>query len=387
MRLDLARLFIEYSKTHPGLVRQRPDFIHFLSGGMAVKLFLKAHKMSASKLTKKTTDFDFVFAVPRPLTPAAQARKARAMDRMMSRHVDGFSHWLSKNYNLQNTISKNSLVPPIPYNPNTKKRIYKVFQYTVNMPGKEPEGLVDATLTLVPGVRREQLLKRHTAAFGMPIQRVKYLYKGALYMLAGTFSSFILKDASLSSRNPLLGARAEKGLKNAARVANLMKAAKSNATTAARNLLRNINKGNVSKAFNNANRVMKNLRGKKCVNQTEQDVHNHCIASYVHRGWKLVAHEWLVIPGKEEHGRGDLVFAKNKEYRVIECKRVPHPNVFEQAKFYGAAWKMRYARPGYKVRYGVWTCSTKRMLGTVTNPRRLCRRPACRIIFSKYRVR
>lgn len=382
----LSRLFIEYSRTHTALVRQRPDFIHFLSGGMAVKLFLKAHKMPASKLTKKTTDFDFVFAVPNPLTPAQQSSKARAMDRLMSRHINGFSRWLAKKYNLENTISKNSLVPPVPYNPNTKKRIYKVFQYTVNIPGKEPEGLVDATLTLVPGVRRDQLLHKHTAAFGMPIQKIKYLYKGALYMLAGTFSSFILKDASLSSRNPLLGSRAEKGLKNAARVSNLMKAAKSNATTATRNLLQNIKTGNVVEAFNNAERVLKNIRGKKCVNQTEEDVHNYCIAWHVRRGWKVVAHEWLVIPRKEKYGRGDLVFAKNKEYRVIECKRKPYPNVFEQAKFYGASWKMRYARPGYRVRYGVWTCSTKRMLGTVTNPTRLCRRPVCRII-SKYRVR
>ena len=121
----------------------------------------------------------------------------------------------------------------------------------------------------------------------------------------------------------------------------------------------------------------------RCVNLTEEDVHRHCTESHLKRGWRLVAHEWLVVPRKEKYGRGDLVFKKGREYRVIECKRKPHPNVYEQAKFYGAAWKMLYAKPGTRVRYGIWTCSVKRMLGTVHDPSRLClRRNACRKISS-----
>lgn len=112
----------------------------------------------------------------------------------------------------------------------------------------------------------------------------------------------------------------------------------------------------------------------KCTNRTEESVHQDCIRYYTSKGWKMLRHEWIVIPRKEAYGRGDLVFLKGKEYRVIECKRKPHPNVFEQAKFYGAAWKMLYARSGYKVKYGVWTCSLKRILGTVYNPYKLCKR-------------
>ena len=109
-----------------------------------------------------------------------------------------------------------------------------------------------------------------------------------------------------------------------------------------------------------------------------------CAEHYIAQGWKVKAHEWIVIPGKEKWGRGDLVFQKGREYMVIEVKRKPHPNVFEQAKFYGAAWKMLYARPGYRVRYGVWTCTLKRVMGTVTDPFRQCRRKnACRQIISR----
>ena len=120
----------------------------------------------------------------------------------------------------------------------------------------------------------------------------------------------------------------------------------------------------------------------KC--DTEESVHMDCAAHYIARGWKVKAHEWIVIPGKEKWGRGDLVFQKGREYIVIEAKRKPHPNVFEQAKFYGAAWKMLYARPGYRVRYGVWTCTLKRIMGTVTDPFRQCRRKnACRQIVAR----
>lgn len=120
----------------------------------------------------------------------------------------------------------------------------------------------------------------------------------------------------------------------------------------------------------------------KCVNRTEQDLHRECVRHYLVRGWVVVAHEWIVIPRKEAYGRGDLVFRRGKEYRVIECKRKPHPNVFEQARFYGAAWKMLYAKSGYSVRYGVWTCSVKKMLGTVVRP--VClRKRACAEIQKK----
>ena len=120
----------------------------------------------------------------------------------------------------------------------------------------------------------------------------------------------------------------------------------------------------------------------KC--DTEETVHMVCAEHYIALGWKVKAHEWIVIPGKEKWGRGDLVFQKGREYLVIEVKRKPHPNVFEQAKFYGAAWKMLYARPGYRVRYGVWTCTLKRIMGTVTDPFRQCRRKnACRQIIGR----
>ena len=267
MSLNISRLFVLYSRRHPTLIRSRPEFIHFLSGGMAVKLFLLSQKITPSKRVKSTTDFDFVFAVPDRLSAAQVNSKFQAMDRLMSKHVEGFRKWLVLKYKIPSKITKSSLVPPITYNPITKKKIYKVIQFKIEIAGMKPEGLVDATLTHIPGVRRHQILHTLTRKFGMPVQRLKYMYKGVLSVLAGTFSNFAMKNTSLASRNPLVGSRAEKGLKDVARISNLMKA-QANATTAAKKLIRHIKQGNVEKAYKQANRVIKNLATSKSIRKS-----------------------------------------------------------------------------------------------------------------------
>jgi hypothetical protein len=241
--------------------------VHYLSGGMAVKLFLHAQRITPNARVKTTSDFDFVFAVPNKLSAHGVTTKFNAMDRLMSRHVNGFSAWLTQKYKIPSLITKSVLVPPVTYNPITRKKIYKVIQFKIEIPGMKPEGLVDATLTYIPGVRRDQLFHKYTAAFGMPIQRVKYMYKGVLSVLAGSFSSFAMKNSSLASRNPLTGSRAEKGLKNAARVSNLIKA-QTSATTAAQKLVKHIKEGNVRQAYRAANRVIKNLKASETIKKS-----------------------------------------------------------------------------------------------------------------------
>jgi hypothetical protein len=101
------------------------------------------------------------------------------------------------------------------------------------------------------------------------------------------------------------------------------------------------------------------------------------------RGWRKVAHEWNVIPRDDAQGRGDLVFQKNDTYCVIECKRRMGAKVEEQARFYAAAWKLKYAEEGFHVLYGIWTCKRKRILGVISNrgeAYELCVRPACRLL-------
>jgi hypothetical protein len=258
MNVNVPKLFIRYSKSHPSLIRQRKEFVHFLSGGMAVKFYLHARKIPAQTLVRKTSDFDFVFAVPELKN---MDDKFKLMYAIMFKHVKGFKEWLMSEYKIPSEIHSKILVPPVRYNPITGKRIYKVCQFEIEIAGRKPEGLVDATLTYIPGVRRNTLLTKYTKQFGMPIQKVNYLYKGVLKVLVSSFSEFAKVDKSLASRNPLTGTRAEKGAKNVKRLENLLKANVS-ATTAVRKFLKNIESRRTESAFKNANKIIKQLKEK-----------------------------------------------------------------------------------------------------------------------------
>lgn len=112
----------------------------------------------------------------------------------------------------------------------------------------------------------------------------------------------------------------------------------------------------------------------------ESVLHNDCSQFMRARGWRRVAHEWNVIEGDDAQGKGDLVFVKDRLYCVIECKRRMGTKVEEQARFYAAAWKLRHAKEGFYVLYGIWTCSRKRILGVVATDdeaRKLCHRDTC----------
>ena len=99
-------------------------------------------------------------------------------------------------------------------------------------------------------------------------------------------------------------------------------------------------------------------------------------------GYHLVAQEWDVIPGYKWGGKGDLVFQQKNRYLVIECKRQTVPYVYEQAKYYAAAWKYLYAPPRASVMYGVWTCELWEILGKIRSKkdaRIICNRTTCEL--------
>ena len=71
---------------------------------------------------------------------------------------------------------------------------------------------------------------------------------------------FATKDPALKSRNPLVGNRSEKGLKNAARLATLIKVKGSRPSTTVRTFVQNIQTGRVRDAFRHARQVLKNIK-------------------------------------------------------------------------------------------------------------------------------
>jgi len=122
----------------------------------------------------------------------------------------------------------------------------------------KPVDFVDTTLAHVPGMSREHIHHVYSRSFGMPIERLKTMYRNVLAVLAGSFAT---KDPALKSRNPLTGNRAEKGLKNTARLVTLIRA-NAQSSTPARALVNAINRGDKKTAFKKAKLVINNLRKK-----------------------------------------------------------------------------------------------------------------------------
>lgn len=256
----LPALFVEYSKTQRRLLRPYGGFIPYLGGGMAVKLYLEARAIKAPPRVLNTTDFDFTFAVPKRLTSKmGVALRVVAMRKVMTTHLEGFVTWLGRSFGVRPQITVKDFVPPVKLLPTTGKRIYQVISYGLQFPGvAKPVDFVDTTLAHVPGMSREHIHHVFSRSFGMPIERLKTMYKNVLVVLAG---SFVTKDPALKSRNPLTGNRAEKGLKNTARLATLIRA-NAQSTTPARGLVNAIERGDKTTALKKARLVIKNLTRK-----------------------------------------------------------------------------------------------------------------------------
>jgi hypothetical protein len=218
---SLPQLFVAYCKTHRRLTRQYGGFVPYLGGGMAVKLYLEARALRAPAKVRNTSDFDFTFAVPRRLRSRIDiSNRIFAMRQIMSRHVSGFITWLNKEYKATGAkLVVVDFVPPIRVLPATGKTVYQVISYKLQFPGMtKPIDFVDSTLAYVPGISREHLHLPYTRLYGIPMERLKYMYRNVAVVLAGSFVY-----PGIKNRNPLTGNRPEKGLKNTARLSTLLR--------------------------------------------------------------------------------------------------------------------------------------------------------------------
>jgi hypothetical protein len=197
--------FLKYCKTHKTLVRPNKNFVVSLGGGMAVKLYLTARGVDPlPKKVASTTDFDFTFAVSHPLTDAGVDKYSLEMYHIMYNFMKGFirpDQLRIKSYPRKSHI------------PATGKKTYHVIQFK----DSKGEDFVDCTLAYIPGTSRANINTPVSMKFGLPIKKLKYMYKDVLVVLAG---SFIYKK--ILPRNPL-GKKPEKGRRDTARVSALQK--------------------------------------------------------------------------------------------------------------------------------------------------------------------
>ena len=198
--------FAQYCMRHKRLAYPNKNFTIYLSGGMAVKLYLMDKGIDPiPKKVASTKDYDFVFAVHHPLTEKEVERYSLAMYNFMYNFIKGYvrpDQLKIKSYTRKSFI------------PASGKRTYHVVQF------KKADGgdFVDCTLSYIPKFTRHEVNSEFARKYGLPIKRLRYMYKEILTVLAG---SFVYKK--ILPRNPLGKENPEKGLRNVARVKALRK--------------------------------------------------------------------------------------------------------------------------------------------------------------------
>ena len=198
--------FAQYCMRHKRLAYPNKNFTIYLSGGMAVKMYLMDKGVDPiPKKVASTKDYDFVFAVHHPLTEKEVERYSLAMYNFMYNFIKGYvrpDQLKIKSYTRKSFI------------PASGKRTYHVVQF------KKADGgdFVDCTLSYIPKFTRHEVNSEFARKYGLPIKRLRYMYKEILTVLAG---SFVYKK--ILPRNPLGKENPEKGLRNVARVKALRK--------------------------------------------------------------------------------------------------------------------------------------------------------------------
>ncbi len=266
IRPPITELFIRYTKGTRSLLKPFKNFVPFLGGGMAIKMYLEARGINTRV---KTSDFDFKFSVPQSLKTQKRINElSKDMYGVMYRHMSGFVRFLNRNgYGPATLIIRELAGVPVdkPGGPNYKK-VYSVYNFSVKINNKKHE-LVDSSLVVVPGISRKRHISlKWSRKFGFPVQTLTRMWKDTLYVLAG---SFVYKKIML--RNPINGDKKEKGLKNAIRAGHLSYLTSKRKGTAylvwlARRLIEDVAARDKKAGIRNSREIMKQLKLKELLN-------------------------------------------------------------------------------------------------------------------------
>lgn len=223
----LPRLFMDFCKGTTRLVRPYGGGLTiFCTGGMAVRLYLQQKKKSLPPKIRRTSDFDFTFAIPKKLpSEKVVTSYVYLMQKIMTAHLMSFVRYLNREYQGINARLKVNKYTRSRYDtpriqvPGTGRKVYQVITYQIITGRNEVTDLVDTALAVYPKSNRSMLHLPYSYKLGIPIQRLRYQLKDALAILSGSF----LYRGIISKRNPLTGAVKEKGAKNVERVSELIK--------------------------------------------------------------------------------------------------------------------------------------------------------------------
>jgi hypothetical protein len=223
----LPAIFLQFCKGSTRLTRPYGGGLTiFCTGGMAVRLYMQARKQKLTGTVRRTSDFDFTFAIPGKLTSEKKVSSyVFSMRRIMTAHLNAFIRYLNRNFKGINarlkvtTFGRSPADNPRVQIPGTGRKIYQVITYQVVTGKNEVTDLVDTALAVYPGASRSMLHLPFSYKIGIPVQRLRYQLKDTLALLSGS----IIHKGLISQRNPITGKKKEKGAKNLERAAGLLK--------------------------------------------------------------------------------------------------------------------------------------------------------------------
>ena len=200
---SVSELFVDFTKRTKRLLHPRL----YLAGGMVVRLFLQSRGAKISKITENTEDFDFHYIYSGNIE-----RDTKIMTSIMRQHTTWFSKYLNLKHGFKSRIFMKELrgVPIDKIGQGYKfRKVYKVYRFILETPSKNTD-LVDLALIDEPKMKLVKL-------YGMNIQRYMGIYRDVAYTLAASFI-----DPKSFLRNPIIGNKRKKGIKDIARIKNLL---------------------------------------------------------------------------------------------------------------------------------------------------------------------
>jgi len=258
----ISELFTAYVLNNPVSYNTFGNTIMFLTGGMAVKIYLGDATLTNlnRKAVNDTTDFDFTIASPGLFNSSGANTSIRNVKTFMTAYFNKFIDLINVYYPKSpvtlKVIERYKSFPPRLQNSITGRSVYQVISFNIESKNKVFE-FSDIAICSIPGINENWLDKTRSAATGFPMLKHKYILKEISSVLVRSFTSSIKLN---TNRNPINGEKKEKGIKDIRRLSALCAVLPSNSCNKLRSLARSIDLRNKEKAIQNSILLMQNIK-------------------------------------------------------------------------------------------------------------------------------
>lgn len=259
----ISELFTTYVSHNPINFNTFGNTVMFLTGGMAVKLYLGNNKITNlnRKAVNDTSDFDFTVATPGLFNSIGANASIKNIKTFMTAYFGKFVDLINLYYPKApvtlRVVERYKSFPPRLQNSITGRSVYQVISFNIQTKNKVFE-FSDVAICSINGINENWIDKTRSAATGFPLLKHKYILKEVASVLVRSFLSSIKLN---TNRNPINGEKKEKGIKDIRRLSALCSVMPSTTIcNKLRSLSQTIDLRNKEKAIRNSRLIMENIK-------------------------------------------------------------------------------------------------------------------------------